>query len=266
MVALIYWSPQKIAKRIHPPDVQNLVAAFRHLQSLPMVDPERVGFAGFCVGASFVLIASAQEEIRDQVAFVSATTPYFDLVDFMRAVGAGARFYQAAGEIRREPWEVDDLTREVAEKLLLESLRSSEEAGLIRAALDGQRDLAPSGLTPHGSAVFRILAGGSPMEIDQAIADLPDDLLLQMAEVSPVHHVSQIRSPVLIMHDEEDSLVPSEESRRLAEALEGRTEVRYTEFKLFRHVTPDRPLGIVSTASELFKLFRHIYSIVRLAT
>jgi acetyl esterase/lipase len=231
-----------------------------------MVDPERVGFAGFCVGASFVLIASAQDDIRDQVAFVSATTPYFDLVDFMRAVGTGTRFYEAADEIRMELWEVDELTREVAEKLLLESLPSSEEAGLIRAALDDQHDLAPSGLTPDGSAVFRILAGGSPMEIDQAIAELPDDLLLQMEEVSPVHHVSQIRSPVLIMHDEEDSLVPSEESRRLAEALEGRTEVRYTEFKLFRHVTPDRPLGIVSTASELFKLFRHLYSIVRLAT
>ena len=100
MVALVYWSPEKIAKRIHPPDVQNLVAAFHHLRGLPFVDSHRVGFAGFCVGASFVLIAAAQEEIRDDVAFVNAFGPYYDLRDLARAIGTGARF--SDGE--QVPW------------------------------------------------------------------------------------------------------------------------------------------------------------------
>jgi acetyl esterase/lipase len=262
MVTLIYWSPEKMDKRIHPPDTQNLVSAFQYLRSQPFVDPDRVGFAGFCVGASFVLVAAAQEEVRHEVAFVNVSGPYFRLYDLAMAIGTGTRFH---GD-QRVPWTVNSLTREVATKLLLESLHSAPEVERIQATLAQGLELAPGQVSSQGHAVMRILAGGTVEQVDAAMEGLPAELLAMMEEVSPERYVSQILAPVFIMHDRDDDLVPPEESRRMAAALAEHQDVRYTEFSLFQHVTPTRPLSLWDLTQELNKLFWHMYAIMRLTT
>ena len=262
MVTLVYWSPEKLAGQIHPPDTLNLVAAFQYLQDQPFVDAERVGYAGFCVGASFVLMAAAQEEVRDQVAFVNAFGPYYHMLNLATAIGTGTRIYR--GE--RIPWTVDKLTRKVTDKLLLESLESQEEADQVRLAVEQGDTLTPGELSAEGYAVFRVLAGGTLQEVEAILKDLPPRLLERMEEVSPENYVSGIAAPVLIMHDRADTLVPSEESRRLAEALAWRGDVRHTEFSLFQHVNPTRPLPLWEQARELNKLFWHLYAIMRQTT
>ncbi len=52
-------------------EVETLVAAVRFLDHLPYVDPARIGCGGLSVGASLCFIASAQDEVRDQVLFVN---------------------------------------------------------------------------------------------------------------------------------------------------------------------------------------------------
>ena len=260
MATLVYWSPEMQAKRIHAADVQNLTAAFSYLQSQPFVDPQRVGFAGFCIGASFVLMAAAQEEIRAEVAFVNAFGPYYDLLDLARALGTSTRFYD--GE--RQPWVPDALTREVAELLLLEHLEPLEAAA-VRAALDGGTPDAPEGLSPQAAAIHRVLAGGSVELVEEAVTSLPQALVDQMAMVSPRSYVADISAPVLIMHDRADSLVPSDESRRLADTLADRGDVHYTEFSLFQHMDPTRSLNWWDQVRELNKLFWHLYTILRQA-
>ena len=76
LVAMFYWSPVMLERRLHPPDTHNLVAAFEFLQNQEYVDPGRVGMAGFCVGASFVIMAAAQPSIRDRVSYVNAFGAY----------------------------------------------------------------------------------------------------------------------------------------------------------------------------------------------
>ena len=60
--------------------------------------------------------------------------------------------------------------------------------------------------------------------------------------------------------------MPSEESRRLADALVTRGDLHYTEFSFFDHVTPDKAVGPLTFVKEAFKLFRYTYNIMRLAT
>jgi len=75
--------------------------------------------------------------------------------------------------------------------------------------------------------------------------------------------IGDLNARALIMSDREDKLVPSEESRRLAEDLDGRGNVYHTEFSLFDHVTPGKTVGPREYVREMYKMFRHMYMVMR---
>ena len=54
------------------------------------------------------------------------------------------------------------------------------------------------------------------------------------------------------------------ESRRLLEATEDRLDVYYTEFIGFDHLLPDDD-GVFSQLREAYVMYRHMYSILRIA-
>ena len=66
------------------------------------------------------------------------------------------------------------------------------------------------------------------------------------------------------MHDASDNNVPPEESRRFFEALKGREDVTYTEFAFFNHMDPGRDVGPLTWMGDVYKLFMHLYSIIRI--
>ena len=70
------------------------------------------------------------------------------------------------------------------------------------------------------------------------------------------------------MHDRADKLVPSEESRRMADALAGASNTYFTEFSLFQseiqlHVADAAPVGPLEFVREAWKLYMHMYNIMR---
>ena len=78
-VSMFHWSPtMAIHHNLDPVEVDRLVQAFQYLADREYVDQERVGLGGFCVGASFALVAAADSRIRNQVDFVNAFGPFFD--------------------------------------------------------------------------------------------------------------------------------------------------------------------------------------------
>lgn len=259
IVTLIPWSEPMTQKRIEPGEVDTLVAAFQYLVGLPSVDARRAGMGGFCVGASFALMAAADPRIRGQVAFVNALSVYFDARDLVVQVASRTRFWGNTVE----KWEPDPLTREVFEGHLLASLSPEEQEG-VRRALAGQQE-ARDTLTPAARAVLGLLEGPSLQEARALLPQLPPQALAFLERISPSQYVEGLRAQVLIMQDREDALVPSPEARRLAQALQGKVPVRYTEFSLFRHVDPARRVGPVHFVEEVGKLFRHLYAIISLA-
>lgn len=257
MVALIYWSPEKNSGSFNRNDVQNLVSAFEFLSSESFVDRERIGLTGFCVGAAFAFIAASHEQIRDRVAFVNLTGPYSNLVDVLRSVGTGT---SGEGE-RLRHWEPDALVENVAKNILLGSLTSIEESEQIAKLMEERLNDLTSDLSPEGAAVLRILEGGTRMQVEEALNNLPGQLISDLEYVSPETYVTDIRSPIFIMHDREDRLIPVEESRRLTKLLQHQADIQYAEFSFFQHVTPSGSLPIGDMIMELGQLYRHIYAI-----
>ena len=268
MVVMIPWSETQLQQRIVPEDIGDLVWAFQYLSALDEVDPDRVGMGGICTGASMAMIAAQDERIRDRVRFINFFAGYYDAVDLLKAIGSRSRFH---GDYVA-PWEPDKLSYRLFRNHLIDKVSDeADKAVLTRVFVD--EEAAESGtleaLTPGGAAVYRLLEGADYEEVDGLVARLSPETMEFLSRVSPSTHLDQLKARVLIMHDRADRLVPSEESRRLAEALLGeRGDTYYTEFSFFQkeiqvHVGDTGGVGPVEYAKEAFKLFMHMYNIMR---
>ena len=263
VVMVVPGSETTIACRIDPEEPESLVAAFQYLRSQEFVDPRRVGMGGFCVGASVTMVAAADPRISDEVAFINSFGGYYDGRDLVKSIASQTRFYGK----RQEPWKSDPFSREVLINQLIDSLARLEERVLLRRVFVEGQQAAPGeieALSPQGRAAYHFLDGPTLAEADALIARLPLAFQESLRAVSPSEVIEHLQARVLLMHDREDTWVPSEESRRLADALEGRGDIYYTEFSFFQHVDPTHRVSLPTFVREVTKLFLHMYNILLL--
>ena len=263
VIVMIPWSEKMTEKKVSPGEIDSLVHAYTYLLALDRVDPDRSGMGGFCVGASFATVAAQDERIRDQVRFVNFFGGYYDASDLAASVASESRFH---GDVV-EPWAPDKLSVEVVTSHLIDGLSDAGERALLERVFIERDAIVGEGLlstmSAEARAVHRLLSGMSLPEAKELISGLPDSMRSDLDAISPAAGIQNLDARILIMHDREDRLVPSEESRRLANALSERGDVYHTEFSLFRHVDPTRTVSPPLYARELFKLYLHMYNILR---
>lgn len=263
MVVMIPWSDTMTQNRIDPNEVGNLVEAYKYLSELEYVDPQRVGLGGFCVGSSLAAVAAQDPEIRDDIAFINFFGGYFDAMDLMASISSSTRF----GDYGRQPWEPSDLATSVLRGHLVELIPLESDKSLIERILSSEDSLTEKqvgDLSEEGKRVYKLLTGTSLLEARELISQLPEEFQDDMKAVSPTSNVGDIKARILIMHDASDNNVPPEESRRFFEALKGREDVTYTEFAFFNHMDPGRDVGPLTWIGDVYKLFMHLYSIIRI--
>ena len=262
-VAMFHWSPTMALQfNIDPSEIDNLVWAFQYLRGREFVDRDRVGIGGFCVGASFALVAAADARIRDDVSFVNAFGPYYDAQDLLLQVASRSRLYQG----QREPWNPDSLTLRVLANELIESLADPGEREVMHRLYVERQNVPQSelgGLSGSALRVRRLMDGTTPEEAQVLYGELPAEFRENMRRISPSTYVGDRKARVMILHDRDDRLVPAAESRRLADALEQRGDFRYTEVLAFEHVRPTSGGGLWELAKEGLKLYRHMYGFLR---
>ena len=268
MVVMIPWLDTQTQRVIVPEDIDTLVWAFQHLATLDAVDPQRMGMGGYCTGASMATVAAQDERIRDQVDFINFFAGYYDAFDFVKAVGSKSRFY---GDEYVAPWSPDKLTYEVFRNQLIDGVSDPGEKALLAQVYKEQKQASQSevdALSTEATAAYRLLNGVPYEEADALIAQRSPKTKDFLRRVSPSTNIDQLKARVLIMHDRADRLVPSEESRRMAEALGHLEDTYYTEFSLFQkeirmHMGESESLSLVDFAKEAWKLFLHMYNIMR---
>ena len=263
-VVMYHWSPSmSLRYRIEPYELENLVSAFLYLEDQNYVDRERAGLGGFCVGASFALVAAADARIRERVYFVNAFGPYYDAESLLLQAASRSVVYD--GE--RTPWEPHDLTMRVLANELIDTLDNPSDTEILALHYDREKPIALrelDSLSPQGRRVAQLLGGVEPTEGVSLVAMLPTGFQEDLDRISPSSHVSDIKARLLVMHDRDDLLVPAAESRRLLEAIRDRGNVRYTELLAFDHVAPTGG-GILTFMGQAARLYRHMYEIIRIA-
>ncbi len=261
-IVLIPWSEGMTSQRVTAQEVDDLVRWFEFMLEHERVDPERAGVGGFCVGASLVAVAASDTRIQDDVQFVNFFAGYYDARDLVVAVLSNSRYYEGVVE----PWTPDVLSKRVVTAQLIEEMDNPAEIALLngmfvtRDTFLNHTEL--SKLSEEAQITSRLLSGVETDEARQLVKRLPPSTLESLASISPSSSVEGLRARVLIMHDREDRLVPAAESRRLADALAVRGNVRHTEFSLFQHLDPTKPVGPTEYVRELFKLYRHMYMVM----
>ena len=213
-VTMFHWSPtMALRANIEPAETGNLVWAFQYLSEREYVDPERAGLGGFCVGASFALVAAADPRIRDDVYFVNAFGPYFDAETLLLQVASRSVLYEGA----RTPWEPDSLTMRVLANELIETLDDPSDVDALTRRYMNNQALNPeevNALSPQARTVAALLDGTTPEGAVALYSELPADFRRDLASISPSSHVDNIDARLLVLHDRNDRLVPAAESRR----------------------------------------------------
>ncbi len=142
-VVMYQWSPAMgVSEKIDPAEPENLVSGFRFLEQQEYVDHERVGLGGFSVGASFALVAAADERIRDRVNFVNALGPYFDAEQLLLQAASRTVVYDGV----RTEWEPAALTLSVIGNELIETLDSPRDAEFLAEFVLSDMDAHPGEL------------------------------------------------------------------------------------------------------------------------
>jgi dienelactone hydrolase len=259
--SLLYWSPAMRDFRLDPADISDLAMAYEWLIGQPGIDPDRSGLIGTCVGGSFALLAAAELSIRDQVGFVFAFAPYASMRSLARDIATATLPRHGI----RKPWAVDQLTRKVYLHSLTEMLEPDERDRLREtlAERDGQVDL--EGLSELGRTIAPLLTAITSEEVEAALGRLPLEIRERLDAMSPLDHLREITTPLLVLvHDRDDHVIPFGESELLWAALAGRPGVRCTELTMFRHLDPTKvKLGLVPLARELARFAATLYPIFR---
>ena len=239
---MFYWSETMgLEARLDAAEIVNVVGAFEHLRQQEYVDPERLGLAGFSVGASFALAAAANPRIADDIAFVNSFGGYYAAADLITQIAAG----RALDGERETPWEVDELARKVFANTLLAE--------------------------PPSDARDALLEGVHSIEEARRLYErLRDSFKSDADSISPSQYVGHWSGETVIrvMHDRGDAVIPVEESRRLAAALRQErpdVELYYTETDIFRHVTPDADTEWKPLLKGAWQVCRHMYHIIHMA-
>ena len=258
IVVMIPWSERMAQRRVTEQEAGDLVRGFEHLRSLDIVDENEVGMAGFCVGASLMMVAAQDERIRDDVKVVNSFAGYYEAEDLIASVVSASRFYDEDSG----PWEPDKLSVQVVRTHLLESVDDPVERATLAEIIENNT-VTPSNLSPDARLVYDILNAPDLETAHRLIDLLPSDSLETLRRISPSTNIDGLKARVLVMHDRQDRLVPSEESKRLVDALQSRGDVHYTEFSFFDHLDPSTRVGNFELAREGAKLFLHIYRVMR---
>ena len=263
-VVMFHWSSVLgLDANIDPAEPGRLVSAFRYLEGRPYVDRERVALGGFCIGASFALVAASDPRISDRVYFVNAFGPFFDAESMILQLASRSVVYE--GETI--PWEPDSLTLRVVAKKLIETLNDPGDVDTVTRHFLNDHSATEdelSGLSQSGKTVAALLEGVEPREAERLYSTLPDSFREDLAMVSPFNHVEGLKACLLVMHDRYDKAVPAVESRKLVKALSNQVAVRYTEFVSFDHVRPGTG-GLLTRMGQAFRLYRHMYHAIRMA-
>ncbi len=203
------------------------------LDTRPDVDPQRVGLLGLSASGGLSIVAAAQPDLRDRVRFVNSFGSYADATSLLVDVGSRSMLVDGA----ERDWQPEQRTLEVVSNALV-------DAGVS----DTDR--------------LELLSGVTRERATEIVRAFSPESQRRLAAVSPSSVLAQLKAHLYLMHDRDDPFIPFTQSRALVAAAPPGVVVRYTEFSIFEHVIPDKPVAWQTFLPDLWRLFWHVHSVL----
>ncbi len=255
IVAMSLTTPALSAYTLSSSDVDSTVQAFKILGHLPGMDGKQIGIISISGGVALACLAAADPRIRAAVSYVVAFGGYFNVKSLLRTFGRRAQ--DIDGKLVR--FQPIDIPVQVLANTTGQYLAADERSTLVNAFADGAAPLTPdqiSHLSPGAQALYQLLAGTAPNDVDANIAKLPAAMQAQLDELSPSRVVGQIQAPLFLMHDLDDPSLPVTETRTFAATLARlHHPYKYVELHIFDHVRVRSDLSAPQMLGDGWHLF-----------
>lgn len=233
VVVLIPESTGMREERLRFDEVDAIRKSVAVLGDVPSVDTRRIGILGLSASGGLSIVAAGQPDLRDRLRFVNSFGSYADASSLL--VDVASRSIVVDG--RERAWNPEPRTLEVVANALADTGFSA----------DAQAEL---------------LAGTSRARARELLDAAGAKVSARLAQVSPTTYLADVHARVYLMHDLDDTFVPFTESRELAARAPPGLIARYTEFSIFAHVIPDRPVPWQTFVPDVWRLFWHVHAIL----
>ncbi len=263
IVVMSLTTPTLSAYTVSISDVDSTVQAFKVLGHLPGMDGKRIGIISISGGVALACLAAADPRIRAAVSYIVAFGGYFNVISLLRTFGRRAQ--NIDGKLVR--FQPIDIPIQVMANTTGQYLAADERSTLVNAFVDGAPPLTPyeiSHLSPGAQALYQLLSGTAPNDVDANIARLPITMRTQLNKLSPSQVIGQVQAPIFLMHDVDDPSLPVTETRMFAAALAHlHHPYKYVELHIFDHVRVRSDLSsaqMLGDGTHLFDLLMTVLS------
>jgi dienelactone hydrolase len=233
VVTMLPESSGMLSERLTFDEVDAIRVCLDALDARSDVDPTRVGIVGLSASGGLGIVAAAQPDLRDRVRFVNSFGSYDDATSLLIDVSSHSQVVDGAVL----DWQPEPRSVEVVDNAL-------SAAGVS----DADR--------------VELLTGATRERAGAIIDSFSADVRERLERISPSAVLNRVRAHVYVMHDVDDSFIPSTESRSLVATAPPGLVSRYTEFSIFAHVIPDRPVPWQTFFPDLWRLFWHIHAVL----
>jgi dipeptidyl aminopeptidase/acylaminoacyl peptidase len=214
-------------------DKEDVVSLFLFLEEHPRVNPNRVGLIGASYGSGPVIMAAADEEIRERVRFVMSAAGYYDFKNTLRFIVTGSYSYRGI-EGKLEPWFY---TREILKETLVHHQINDN--------------------------LFEKFIS-QPKLFEELFKKTPEIRELG-SQLSPSTVIDDVQARFFVFHSTDDILIPYTESMRLADALRDRVPVKFALLSMLEHGIP-RPFTLKNIRqyylSSIFDSYIFLYHLL----
>jgi dienelactone hydrolase len=255
LVVMDMVTPTLINYDLSVQDSDAVVQAFQKLSHLPEMAGSRIGIISFSAGVPLACFGAVDSRIRDQVAYIAVFGGYFNTKSVLRAFGRRAIDIDG----KTESWQPTEVPILVLTNVITKAFSSGERSRIYNALAPGGIPLTSmqiAQLSPGARAAYQLLTGTAPDKVDVNIAALPPMIQTELDKLSPSRVITQIRAPIFLLHDRNDSSLPVTESRDFAAALTRlHHQHDYVEFHIFDHVQVRSNLQLNQELTDGIRLF-----------
>jgi len=239
--------------------VNTLISSVEFLDRQPFVEKEKIGFAGFCVGASTSIVAAEDERIANKVNYIIAISPYFDILTSAGAVTTR----KAKTDSGFISWEPTELTKEALYRGFINYINDGKEKDLLLEYFLKRQAIYSeiNGLSPEAKIIYEFLSNQDPEKVEEIWQRAPQSAKDLVNNLSPSTRINKLKAKIFVLNDKKDTFIPRTEGEKLAKSL-SKKQRYFVEIDTFEHVNPATKLERWAAIKQLFQLSRYVYNVL----
>ena len=257
-------------RRVLTETKDDLISSFDYLKSQPNINKKKLGFIGFCASGGLVILAAEDLKINDQVNFIVAVNPYYDLKSLYKNI----TLRQIEDEGKIISWQPHFKTAEIYNRETINALEREKDKEILNKHLTfidqalfetgkfgslSQSELIQ--LTQEAKFTYESLTNKDQDKVSYYLEKATSDQKKLLEELSPSTNLDKLKAKIFILMDKNNIYIPYTEAKLLDKALLEKDHL-FAETKILPTGDLTQHLPSKDYVGETLKIFRFLYSVL----